>query len=114
MANFTNLTECRYSVPTSQDATSWSEYSSRDSCLYPQNGSQSSLGYPVEESSACSYVAREEEVTLSVMAGTKNKIKVELNNEQLWSVFRERETEMIITRAGRYVYILEYYLHQYL
>lgn len=37
------------------------------------------------------------------MAGTKNKIKAELKNIELWNVFREKETEMIITRAGRYV-----------
>lgn len=81
------------------NAKSWNEYASRGSCLYPQNGLQSSLGCSFGETdSTC-----DEEVGLSVMAGPKNKIKAELKNIELWNVFREKETEMIITRAGRYV-----------
>lgn len=41
------------------------------------------------------------ELNLVVMEGSKSGIKVELQNENLWRVFREKETEMIITRAGR-------------
>lgn len=105
MDNYTNnFTECCfYTEPPSQktNATNWSECESRGPCLYPQNGIQPSLGYSLGESTSTR--TSDEEVSLSVMAGTKNKIKAELKNIELWNVFREKETEMIITRAGRYV-----------
>lgn len=41
------------------------------------------------------------DLSLSLMAGSKSKMKVELANDKLWRVFRDNETEMIITRAGR-------------
>lgn len=99
-----NFTECCfYAEKTSQNtnATNWSECESRGTCLCPQNGIQSSLGYSLGVNTSTRTC--DEEVSLSVMAGTKNKIKVELKNIELWNVFREKETEMIITRAGRYV-----------
>ncbi|XP_031561396.1 T-box transcription factor TBX10-like [Actinia tenebrosa] len=107
-----NFSECYYPAPLSQktNATNWSECESRGPCLYPQNGIQSSLGYSLGKTTSTA-TSTCEEMTLSVMAGPKNKIKAELKNDELWNVFRENETEMIITRAGRRMFpILDFRL----
>lgn len=44
----------------------------------------------------------------TTMEGEARTISARLRNPELWEVFRREETEMIITKAGRYVGFLVY------